>query len=532
MRLEEWQKYIEAQFLDDEPENDSASVPELPSLAPAVTHVVILRETAADPSVNPDGEPQSVTPTFTEPDSTLLENEQTQELTELLLPSGEDETLAVVVAESARITGESVQASGSKPHDILPEDYPAFLIPPIPAEKAQPSVEVAAAPSLPSPHPLKKKRSSARFASQAIAMHPVILPPDAPDKTISPAQAVLLTPLNPTFEPISMALIEEKPIEEKKEYLFGPPPDTETELPSFDRYLKGDRFQAIESETTPIGAEIPAPMPEMTADTGVYAGLKRLSDAASITTLSFEILSEPTGTSDGTDEGMVEDMSKKGLKKQNARPVPETKEQAASAAPAMLVKTDSPTSLLLTARRSTRARHARNVRPHPAPTGLTAAELWASVPRHVQTLLALERQEEGTEVAQSSYKRPFQETRRELIERLLDPILSLEEAARLLNVCPTTVRRYTNKNILTYYRKEPQKSSRPGVSTEKETRQRRFRLSDILTFLETQQAALASDVASQRTADQALHDTETVIPGSNVSTVCVDSGPDGISTII
>jgi hypothetical protein len=158
-----------------------------------------------------------------------------------------------------------------------------------------------------------------------------------------------------------------------------------------------------------------------------------------------------------------------------------------------------------------RARHARNVRPDSVPSGLSAGELWATVPKHVQALLALERLEEEQEVAQFSYKRPFQEKRHELIERLLDPILSLEDAARLLNVCPTTVRRYTNKGILTYYRKEPERAALSDVeatpeveetlsqSQGKETRQRRFRLSDILAFLETQQAALEADRAAEET---------------------------------
>lgn len=151
-----------------------------------------------------------------------------------------------------------------------------------------------------------------------------------------------------------------------------------------------------------------------------------------------------------------------------------------------------------------RARHARNVRPETVPSGLSASELWAKVPRHVQTLLSLERLEEE-EVAQSSYKRPFQEKRHELIERLLDPILSLEDTARLLNVCPTTVRRYTNKGILTCCRKEPERSSKQqgdeGTGREKETRQRRFRLSDILAFLETQQAAIEADRKAEHEAE-------------------------------
>ncbi|MCW3100064.1 MAG: Helix-turn-helix domain [Chthonomonadaceae bacterium] len=145
-------------------------------------------------------------------------------------------------------------------------------------------------------------------------------------------------------------------------------------------------------------------------------------------------------------------------------------------------------------RRRKRAPHARNI----PPENVASADLWAQVPRHVQTLLALERREVEREVAQSSYKRPFQEKRAELIARILDPVLSLEDTARLLNVCPTTVRRYTNKGILTHYRKEPERPS--ANTTERETRQRRFRLSDILTFLETQQSALEADRLEERVA--------------------------------
>ena len=76
------------------------------------------------------------------------------------------------------------------------------------------------------------------------------------------------------------------------------------------------------------------------------------------------------------------------------------------------------------------------------------------------------------EVVQNSYKRSFKESRIELIEKLLDPTLSLEDTARLLNVCPTTVRRYTNKGMLTHQRTSGD--------------QRRFKLSDVLTFLEAQ----------------------------------------------
>ncbi len=69
--------------------------------------------------------------------------------------------------------------------------------------------------------------------------------------------------------------------------------------------------------------------------------------------------------------------------------------------------------------------------------------------------------------------RTVAESRGSLIERLLDPELTLQETATLLNVCPSTVRRYTDKGILGHHRT-------PG-------NQRRFRLSDVLEFMERQQ---------------------------------------------
>lgn len=108
----------------------------------------------------------------------------------------------------------------------------------------------------------------------------------------------------------------------------------------------------------------------------------------------------------------------------------------------------------------------------PVPSGLEpsiveAAEMFARLPRHIQYLV---RPIAGEEVAQNSYKNKFAESRDDLIRRLLDPQLSLEETARVLNVCPTTVRRYTNRGLLKQERT-------PG-------NHRRFRLSDVLTFLE------------------------------------------------
>lgn len=67
------------------------------------------------------------------------------------------------------------------------------------------------------------------------------------------------------------------------------------------------------------------------------------------------------------------------------------------------------------------------------------------------------------------------ETREELLARLLDPTLTLEETARVLEVCPTTVRRYTNRGILPHERSKGN--------------QRRFKLSCVLAFLESQSRA-------------------------------------------
>jgi excisionase family DNA binding protein len=90
------------------------------------------------------------------------------------------------------------------------------------------------------------------------------------------------------------------------------------------------------------------------------------------------------------------------------------------------------------------------------------------------------------DVAQNSYKSPFRETREELVQRLLDPPLTLEEAARLLGVCPTTVRRYTNKGQLRHFRTTGN--------------QRRFRLSDVMEFLESRASEIEADARADREA--------------------------------
>jgi excisionase family DNA binding protein len=78
------------------------------------------------------------------------------------------------------------------------------------------------------------------------------------------------------------------------------------------------------------------------------------------------------------------------------------------------------------------------------------------------------------------------ESRQELIERLVDPTLSLEETAVILGVCSTTVRRYTNKGILRHFRTKGN--------------QRRFRLSDVVEFMDTRAAEIEADGAADRAA--------------------------------
>jgi excisionase family DNA binding protein len=116
-----------------------------------------------------------------------------------------------------------------------------------------------------------------------------------------------------------------------------------------------------------------------------------------------------------------------------------------------------------------RAPYTRSVRPVPPPKSIE--ELWSRVPKHVRWLVELG----NDEVTQKYYDRRFKESRQELVERLLNPPLTLEDTARLLGVCPTTVRRYTERGLLNHYRT-------PG-------NQRRFRLSDVIAFLEARQQA-------------------------------------------
>ena len=91
---------------------------------------------------------------------------------------------------------------------------------------------------------------------------------------------------------------------------------------------------------------------------------------------------------------------------------------------------------------------------------------WETLPKSIEFLCSYY----DDSVTANYYRGDFKETRNDLIRRLLDPELSLEETSRLLGVCPATVRRYTNRGWLTHHR--------TGGG------QRRFRLSDIVKFVE------------------------------------------------
>jgi excisionase family DNA binding protein len=67
-------------------------------------------------------------------------------------------------------------------------------------------------------------------------------------------------------------------------------------------------------------------------------------------------------------------------------------------------------------------------------------------------------------------RRPFTESREELIRRLLDPELTLQEASLILNLSKATIRRYTDQGKL--------RCTRTAGG------QRRFRLSDLLGLME------------------------------------------------
>ncbi len=101
-----------------------------------------------------------------------------------------------------------------------------------------------------------------------------------------------------------------------------------------------------------------------------------------------------------------------------------------------------------------------------APISNELEEVMKMVPKNLKFLSTV--YDDG--VTQKYYSTTFREPREDLIRRLVDPELSLEDTARLLGVCPATVRRYTNRGWLSHHRTKGN--------------QRRFRLSGIVAFVE------------------------------------------------
>jgi excisionase family DNA binding protein len=91
--------------------------------------------------------------------------------------------------------------------------------------------------------------------------------------------------------------------------------------------------------------------------------------------------------------------------------------------------------------------------------------VWEHLPKNIEFLCRFY----DDSVTANYYRGEFTETRQDLIRRLLDPEITLEETSRLLGVCPATVRRYTNRGWLDHHR------TKGG--------QRRFRLSDVVRFV-------------------------------------------------
>lgn len=101
-----------------------------------------------------------------------------------------------------------------------------------------------------------------------------------------------------------------------------------------------------------------------------------------------------------------------------------------------------------------------------APIDSELQTIWSALPRNVEFLSSFF----DDSVTKNYYRGEFKESRQDLIRRLLDPELSLEETSRLLGVCPATVRRYTNRGWLHHHR--------TGGG------QRRFRLSNVVLFVD------------------------------------------------
>src|SRR5687767_8604714 len=109
---------------------------------------------------------------------------------------------------------------------------------------------------------------------------------------------------------------------------------------------------------------------------------------------------------------------------------------------------------------------------HPAPISTQArpapAKLVVDAGAATEEKSEQKSEQKGSESVQRR-QRHRRETRAQLLERLLNPQVSLHEASMLLRVCPATVRNYADSGLL------------PHVRTT--GRQRRFYLRDVLALL-------------------------------------------------
>jgi excisionase family DNA binding protein len=116
--------------------------------------------------------------------------------------------------------------------------------------------------------------------------------------------------------------------------------------------------------------------------------------------------------------------------------------------------------------RAPRPRRSKDIEAPSVTINPALQSVWESLPKNIEFLCSFY----DDSVTANYYGGEFKETRQDLIQRLLDPELSLEETSRLLGVCPATVRRYTNRGWLTHHR------TTGG--------QRRFRLSGVVEFVQ------------------------------------------------
>ena len=496
MRLDEWQKYIDSQFLDDAP------APPAPAAGqPEAAHAPLASKDAAQPLL-------------------LLENLSGSAESALIAPAS---TLDANVAPSSAAPLPAGAEPQNKQHS---SGVAAPFAPPLDAPPAAPVPANAANGELPEPalsitHSVFTLVVSPPAPTPAPSGRPPrieILTPlndapaaldDAPatvlnktrrrsqSRAAQPAMSTVAAGSQPDPDPAVPAIVAPE--------LFLPLSDLGEDIPEFARYLPASHAAA----------------PEAVADAPGTPQPRHADSTASDMTLGSSAARRMPGDDEGTGAFFAPETT--------GEPTPQyINALSASITPGQ--HSDEAAGGLCPVRKAIRRAPRSRTRPTHAlppantPSAAPGGEMRAGGPRYMQTLLALERIEEEDEVAQSSYKRPFQEKRHELIERLLDPILSLEDTARLLNVCPTTVRRYTNKGILTYYRKEVRRGGKTiesdtdaDANGEKETRQRRFRLSDVLAFLESQQSAPdTARHALRRQRARAMQSQEAGLQGSQL----------------